>query len=391
MSATLNYNPLSKCGKEIIVSNHASVYGNCKTEIHEALYRLSIYDTVTKSIGILSPTDDTKVQYNAETFEKRVKPMLDELVALYSSISKTTKTEFLAALEQDVNGQITMGLSTGTAYKKWGKHFLLSLMRAHSLQICLNFKDPGVQFYGGKIFNQIRDLADDKFNKLPAPKPRRGYTGTRVASMSSYNSRYAGCFDGNGKVTLSDGFSTKLVKDLRKRDEVLTRYHGIAKVVCMIRTQMRNSECEMVKLSNGVKLTPWHPVFIDNTWKFPNNIGKLKLYGGVDYIYNAVVDKGHSLMINGVHCVTLGHHLKENKVVEHPYFGTDLVLDSLKSLDPQGWAKGYINMQEGVHKTLRDRETGLIYGMTRIDGNVGTFSGKEEKQESEECTQNKLA
>ena len=90
-------------------------------------------------------------------------------------------------------------------------------MRAHSLQICLNFKDPGVQFYGGKIFNQIRDLADDKFNKLPAPKPRRGYTGTRVASMSSYNSRYAGCFDGNGKVTLSDGFSTKLVKDLRKR------------------------------------------------------------------------------------------------------------------------------------------------------------------------------
>ena len=105
----------------------------------------------------------------------------------------------------------------------------------------------------------------------------------------------------------------------------MTRYHGIAKVVCMIRTQMRNSECEMVKLSNGVKLTPWHPVFIDNTWKFPNNIGKLKLYGGVDYIYNAVVDKGHSLMINGVHCVTLGHHLKENKVVEHPYFGTDLV------------------------------------------------------------------
>ena len=126
MSATLNYNPLSKCGKEIVVTNHASVYGNCKTEIHEALYRLSIYDTVTKSIGILSPTDDTKVQYNAETFEKRVKPMLDELVALYSSISKTTKTEFLAALEQDVNGQISMGLSTGTAYKKWGKHFAIA-------------------------------------------------------------------------------------------------------------------------------------------------------------------------------------------------------------------------------------------------------------------------
>jgi len=382
LSATLNYTPLSKSGKNVVISNDVSVYENCQAQIQEALYRLSIHDTVTKSISILSPTDAARVQYNSETFEKRVKPMLGELASLYTSISKTTKTEFLAALEQDVNGQISMGLSTEKAYKKWGKHFLLSLMRAHSLQICLNFKDPGVQFYGGKIFNQIRDLADDKFNKLPAPKPRRGYTGTRVASMRSYNSRSAGCFDGEGKVTLSDGISTKLVKDLRKGDQILARNGKIAKVVCMIRTQMRNSQCEMVKLQNGVKLTPWHPVFIDNTWKFPNNIGKLKLYDGIDYIYNAVVDQGHSLMINGVHCVTLGHHLTENKVVEHPYFGTDLVLDSLKSLDPQGWAKGYIDMQEGVHKTLRDHETGLIHGMTRIDTNVDVFSCKEEKQES---------
>ena len=52
-------------------------------------------------------------------------------------------------------------------------------------------------------------------------------------------------------------------------------------------------------------------------------------------------------MINRVHCVTLGHHLKENKVVEHPYFGTDLVLDSLKSLDPQGWARATSTCRKG--------------------------------------------
>ena len=89
MSATLNYTPLSKGGKDVVVSNDASVYGNCKTEIHEALYRLSIYDTVTKSIGILSHTDDNNV-----TFEKRVKPLLGELVALYSSISKQPRQNF---------------------------------------------------------------------------------------------------------------------------------------------------------------------------------------------------------------------------------------------------------------------------------------------------------
>ena len=31
---------------------------------------------------------------------------------------------------------------------KWGKHYLQSLQRAHELQQCNNFKDPGVQFYG---------------------------------------------------------------------------------------------------------------------------------------------------------------------------------------------------------------------------------------------------
>merc|ERR1719267_457645 len=153
----------------------------------------------------------------------------------------------------------------------------------------------------------------------------------------------------------------------------------------MIRTTMSDGHCEMVELKSGVKLTPWHPVYVGGEWKFPNNLGKLKLHQ-MPYIYNAILDSGHSLNINGVDCVTLGHHLKENDVVEHPYFGTDLVLDSLKSLDPQGWATGYINMQEGVHKTLRDRETGLIHGMIKIGSNVDAFSVKEEKQESDECT-----
>ena len=33
-------------------------------------------------------------------------------------------------------------------YVKWGRHYLPSLARAHLLQQCNNFKDPGVQGYG---------------------------------------------------------------------------------------------------------------------------------------------------------------------------------------------------------------------------------------------------
>jgi len=368
VAAKLAYTPVGG-NKVMVTATSENIYGNHKNEISNELCRLSLYESIAKAIDLLSPKTNTdshgtvRLKYDDVTYTEKVVPLIGKLAQLTKFVKGFNSTEYLLGLEQDVNGQIFMGISTKKAYVKWGKHFLLSLLRAHALQQCLNFKDPGVQFYGGKLFNELRDLADDKFNKLPAPKPRPGYRGTRVASMSSYNSRSAGCFDGNGKVKLGDGKSTKLVKDLKRGDKVMTRNGVIAEIVCMIRTKMINSQCEMVELTNGVKLTPWHPVYINNEWKFPNDIGKLVLYDRIDYIYNAVVDKGHSLMINGVHCVTLGHHLKENKVVEHPYFGTDMVLDSLKETDSEGWKNGHIDMVEGVHKTLRDKETGLIVGI----------------------------
>eukprot|EP00943_MAST-04B_sp_MAST-4B-sp1_P005209 g5209.t1 len=378
VAAKLTYTPVG-ANNVMVTTTSESIHGNHKNDISNELYRLSIYEYIAKAINLLSPNTNTdsygtvRLNYDDVTYTEKVVPLIGKLAQLAKFVKGFNSTEYLLGLEQDVNGQIFMGISTKKAYVKWGKHFMLSLLRAHALQQCLNFKDPGVQFYGGKLFNEIRDLADDKFNKLPAPKPRPGYTGSRVASMRSYNSRSAGCFDGNGKVTLGDGQSTKLVKDLKRGDKVLTRNGVIAEIVCMIRTKMIHSQCEMVELTNGVKLTPWHPVYINNEWKFPNNIGKLVLYDNIDYIYNAVVDKGHSLMINGVHCVTLGHHLKENKVVEHPYFGTDMVLNTLKETDPEGWKNGYIDMIEGVHKTLRDKETGLIIGMTNAK-NAASFS-----------------
>jgi hypothetical protein len=47
---------------------------------------------------------------------------------------------------KDLTGQITEAVSSKEFYVKWGMHFVRSIVRAHELKQCNNFKDPGVQF-----------------------------------------------------------------------------------------------------------------------------------------------------------------------------------------------------------------------------------------------------
>ncbi len=52
------------------------------------------------------------------------------------------------------------------------------------------FKDPGVQHYGGKLFNNIRDKADEIFVKLPLVIPEKN------TQQQQYN--YGGYGGGHG-------------------------------------------------------------------------------------------------------------------------------------------------------------------------------------------------
>lgn len=79
--------------------------------------------------------------------------------------------ERLSALLEDVDGQVREAVSRQDWYQSWGAHYLRSLSRAHLAQVCNNFKDPGVQHYGGTLFREVRDAADEIFLKLPAPNP----------------------------------------------------------------------------------------------------------------------------------------------------------------------------------------------------------------------------
>lgn len=55
--------------------------------------------------------------------------------------------------------------------EKWGEHQLRQLVRALNMQIKNNFRDPAVQHFGGQIFNDFADKADDVYNTLETPTP----------------------------------------------------------------------------------------------------------------------------------------------------------------------------------------------------------------------------
>jgi hypothetical protein len=85
---------------------------------------------------------------------------------------------------------VTEALSRHDWYARWGKHYLLSLARCHQvrrvrrrllarrltdhcvqLEVCANFKDPGLQNYAGALFSKLQEIGDDAFSKLPPPQP----------------------------------------------------------------------------------------------------------------------------------------------------------------------------------------------------------------------------
>lgn len=95
---------------------------------------------------------------------------VSEGVSRFDEISNSISDSRILALKEDIKGQVREATSRADWYSKWGLHYLQSLARAHLTQQCNNFKDPGVQTYGGELFNKERDIADDVFVSLPPPE-----------------------------------------------------------------------------------------------------------------------------------------------------------------------------------------------------------------------------
>ena len=298
---------------------------------------------------------------------------------------------------KDLVGQVTEALSNEEYFTKWGQHYLPSLAGAHLLQQCCNFKDPGVQMYGGTLFETLRDRIDQLFNNLPPPQPSRrvvqstthggsssgsrtsasASAGAPLTSMASYNCRSAPCFPGSALVscaftekrTATQITRRRRVDALVKGDLVLTEKGTYVAIDAIVKTVCENGKQELVTLNNmkgrgkGLQVTPWHPIKINSKWCFPNTMVEeghgTKTVMECEAVFSFMLETKHSsMMINGVECITLGQGIDNDCVAFHPFYGTDLVRQNVQRL--KGYALGGLVELKGGTCVQRDCDTGLV-------------------------------
>lgn len=224
-------------------------------------------------------------------------------------------------------------------YGTWGKHYLRAYLSAQVYQQCMNFKDHGLQIYGGTLFHELQKMGDDVFAHLPpletsgrspapAPAPAHApayYGGAAPAPApvqpvnmaNAFNNARGGCWASGSMVLMADGLSLKPIEDVRKGDIVWTTV-GNATVEYALELGTKDAGQSMCKVGH-LWLTPWHPVFVNNKWQLPSDLSPLveRLQSKV---YNLILDQGHVINVSGVLSCTLGHGLK-GPIIEHSFFG----------------------------------------------------------------------
>lgn len=79
-----------------------------------------------------------------------------------------------------------------------------------------------------------------------------------------------------------------------------------------------------------------------------------------DAVYNFVLDHGHTMFVNDVECVTLGHGFQED-VVRHAYYGSQRVVKDLERLNAEQNNGRIIEINEGA--LVRSKKTGIVKGL----------------------------
>lgn len=234
--------------------------------------------------------------------------------------------------------------------------------------------------------------------------------------MNNYNITGNGCFAGECFVyIMKSEIKHKIqIKDVKIGDLLLSQNNVWAKVTHILKTKLHepidmivmnvdsnnNNNNNSNNIYDNCVLTPWHPIYNQTTelWEFPqeSSITKKNIVYNGEAMYDFVLENNYSVNVGGIDCITLGHNLNnygdlnlrlsdmsdmsdfeedfvspnyspltiktiDNHVYNHPYFGTQEVIDDLNLLSDNG----YVTITKEYFQ--RDPETKKICKIKKPD------------------------
>ena len=305
----------------------------------------------------------------------------EELILFGSKIDKSSN--FVKDLLQDImptsddnNGQIIKALDF-KYFDKWGRHYLYSVLSAYQNSFCLNFKDNGIQHFKTNDFELNQKFIEDIFIKMEPPQPtgvdyssryqnnQYNYNvgNTRVSSQQftqSFYNQSGGCFTGDTQILiLQDGIQKYVRVDEVVPGTVVQSHLGEAVVKLVVRFKFTGD----IRQYESTGITSYHPVFFENqNWSFPIDLDCFhSSYIQDEYVYDFILDKHHTVELNGLYAVTLNHGIFDTEVVSHEYFGTNRVENDL--MKHPAYQTGYITLDswDFIRDVTTQRVSKLIF------------------------------
>lgn len=360
-----------------------------------------------------APTLDTV----SECWRLKIVPALREMhrhcgmkdfnaaAALNRSLSEGMRADIPAALSKcgsdpcalvgflkDIEEQVAIAVSDASFFQVWGHAYLLSLARAHELMIPANYKDPGLQFYGGPKFRELQAIASTNFKKAmdeaiskieqqallspPSPYSSSSFASpsySQAAVQSLYNPA-GGCIGPESPVLLANGW-VKLAKDIRRGDIVKAAEGDQLEIIEIMITKLPPTS-QVIRVKNGPDITGWHPIRDrdekkqkenkKNNWCFPAHLDAecIEINGTaftmrVEVAYSFAgkstnAKPAHGIIVNGYDVATLGH-LSNDNVLSHSFYGSREIVDQLADMRMEAELLGRSNF------TLNDGEYRIEY------------------------------
>ena len=291
----------------------------------------------------------------------------NQFTALYEKYRLSTNPKVKELIKdikppgEDDEGQVHMAPKY---WLTWGKPYIRAYLKAHETQTCMNFKDPGLQIYGGELFHSHQEMGDDIFCKLPPLEPTgHSYISPAAAatiaaagpvSMATtfYNPVGSGCFAPQCQVLMADGTRWPIEK-IKPKDLVWTP-DGPASVLLHVSLGSYNKVRQMCRIGN-LLITPWHPIHDSSRWIFPEDILPSEECT-MPIVYNLVLSHGHIINVEDILSVTLGHGFTED-VLKHDFFGSKQRILEALSKQP-GFEEGCPVYKNLI--TIRDPETNKV-------------------------------